>query len=114
MLHRGHCAAGLGGITCSLVARNELTKPGRAGEGPSLGSANYKARLYLQSPAKALTYLRPSQKAMKRRLPRGGRVSFCRRKEGPHVIADTLDRVIRRVDRHTRVEQLGGDLEGSE
>jgi len=54
MLHRGNCAAGLGGITCSLVARNEIAKPGRAGEGPSLGSANYKARLYLQSPAKAL------------------------------------------------------------
>jgi len=33
-----------------LAARNEFTKPGRAGEGPDLGSANYKARLYLQKP----------------------------------------------------------------
>jgi len=55
MLHRGDCAAGLGGITCRLVARDELTKPGRAGEGLGLGSANYKARLYLQRcPAIAL------------------------------------------------------------
>jgi len=59
MLHRGDCAAGLGGITCRLVARDELTKPGRAGEGLGLGSANYKARLYLQRcPAIALSYVR--------------------------------------------------------
>jgi hypothetical protein len=113
MLHRGDCAAGLGGITCSLFAREELTKPGRAGEGPDLGSANYKARLYLQRwPAMALSYVRQSQKAMKRRLPMAGRVSLRGRQKWADVVADGLDRVVGGVERSTRVEQLRGDLKG--
>src|SRR4029079_4403942 len=115
MLHRGDCAAGLGGNHVLTVCARELTKPGRAGEGLGLGSANYKARLYLQrSPALGLSYVRQSQKAMKRRLPMARGVAVRRREERADIIADGLDGAVIRVERGARVEQLRGDLEGGQ